>query len=112
MSRRRTAWAGGVVATMLLAVAGVPVAAAQPSSNRAPAAVDDVWDLAEDDTLHVRVVENDSDPDGDPLDVIAVTRPVHGTATLTGLGNIHYKPALNWTGVEELTYTVSDGRGN
>ena len=54
----------------------------------------------------------DYDADGDPLSIIAVsgtsTNGPAGNVTLSG-GNVHYTPASNFVGVDQFTYTISDG---
>ncbi|QDU19644.1 Ig-like domain-containing protein [Urbifossiella limnaea] len=53
---------------------------------------------------------NDTDADGDPLTVTAVTQGTNGTVTFTPTG-VTYTPAANFSGSDSFTYTVSDGNG-
>ena len=76
--------------------------------NRVPIATRDDEAILEDVTAVFDVLSNDSDPDGDPLTVTAVSGAVNGDATLEA-GGIRYTPDLNYFGIETLTYEVSDG---
>ena len=76
--------------------------------NRAPIATRDDEAILEDVTAVFDVLANDSDPDGDPLTVTAVSGAVNGNATLEA-GGIRYTPDPNYFGIETLTYEVSDG---
>ena len=76
--------------------------------NRAPIATRDDEAILEDVTAVFDVLANDSDPDGDPLTVTAVSGAVNGDATLEA-GGIRYTPDPNYFGIETLTYEVSDG---
>jgi hypothetical protein len=60
-------------------------------------------------TIHV--LANDTDPDGDPLTVIAVSTPPAGTAVINGDGTITYTSPPHHLGPKSFTYTISDGRG-
>jgi autotransporter-associated beta strand protein len=53
-----------------------------------------------------------SDPDNDPLSVIAAgpTSTNGGTVTLTST-SVTYQPAANFVGADLFNYTISDGRG-
>ncbi|HPH96687.1 MAG TPA: Ig-like domain-containing protein [Anaerolineaceae bacterium] len=69
----------------------------------------------------IDVLANDTDADGDPLSITALTQPVHGTATIAaGPADAHVPTALsqmyiNYTvnstffGTDTFTYTISDG---
>ena len=84
-----------------------------PPPNRAPTARDDTATTTRNYPLTVRVLDNDSDPDGDSLAVDrVVARPANGTATVSSdrLG-IDYAPSSGWTGMDTLTYRVTDGAG-
>ncbi|MES2569763.1 MAG: LamG-like jellyroll fold domain-containing protein [Verrucomicrobiota bacterium] len=64
--------------------------------------------------LTLNVLRNDSDPDGDPLRVIAVSRPGAGRVRINADGTLTYTPRLDlakFSGVDSFTYTVSDGFG-
>ena len=54
----------------------------------------------------------DYDADADPLSITAVsgtsTNGPSGNVTLSG-GNVHYTPATGFVGVDQFTYTISDG---
>lgn len=78
--------------------------------NDPPVAVDDEATTSEDTPIAISVLPNDSDPDGDALDVQSVTNPNHGTAVPSG-NSIVYTPDPGFDGADEFTYTVSDGQG-
>ncbi len=58
-------------------------------------------------TILIDVLANDTDPEGDPLAVTAVSAATNGVATLEA-GGIRYTPAQDFFGLETLTYEVSD----
>jgi hypothetical protein len=76
--------------------------------NDAPYAADDTAITPEDTTVSINILANDGDPDGNPLMLIAVSQPSHGTAAISGTV-IMYTPTLNFNGLDSLTYTISDG---
>ncbi len=53
---------------------------------------------------------NDSDVDGDALEITGVGQPAHGTATFSAT-QVRYQGAANYNGPDSFTYTVSDGHG-
>jgi hypothetical protein len=77
--------------------------------NDGPVAVDDSAETPEDTPVTVDVLDNDSDPDGDPLTVTAVSDPPHGAAAINPDGTVTYTPDLNFNGSDSFTYTISDG---
>lgn len=81
-------------------------------TNQAPIAVGDTFSVGEDGVLHVPangVLANDTDADGDGLAPTLVAGPSHGTLTLQADGSFDYTPAANYYGLDEFTYSVSDG---
>ena len=79
--------------------------------NDPPEAVDDAAETAEDTPVNIAVLDNDSDPDGDPLTVAEVSAPAHGTAVLTEAGTVQYAPEPDYHGPDRFTYVVSSGSG-
>ena len=78
--------------------------------NEAPVANDDVRSLTEDQAAAaLSVLGNDSDPDGDPLTIAAVTNPPKGTATIVG-NDVRYVPDANASGADTFTYTLGDSQ--
>ncbi len=82
--------------------------AVQP--NRPPVAATDAATTAFGTPVTIAVLANDSDPDGDPLSVSAVTLPAHGAAVISGT-RIVYSPEAGYAGPDSFGYTISDGRG-
>ncbi len=80
----------------------------------APDAVDDSSTIAEDSGANsINVLGNDSDVDGDPVTVTAVTQGAHGSvAIISGGTGVSYTPAANFFGSDSFTYTIGDGHGN
>ena len=65
----------------------------------------------EDVTVHVHVLTNDTDADGNPLHVGAISDPAHGTAVLAGGNAVAYTPDPNFNGTDSFTYEAVDPTG-
>lgn len=79
--------------------------------NHAPATQDDSASAPSGGTVSIPVLANDSDPDGDTLEVIGFGQPVFGSAAIEAGQSIRYTADAYWCGVETFSYTISDGRG-
>lgn len=95
---------GNISTTANVAVTITPV-------NDAPLAVDDTASTSTETPVTIPVLSNDSDPDGDALNVTAVSAPANGTTVISG-DTIIYTPAANFSGEETFTYTISDPEGS
>ena len=84
--------------------------------NRAPTATDDTYTvIAGSDSVVLDVLDNDSDPDGDPLSIADVDSGSDAVA-IDPAGGISFEPplALAGAGTTEtvsFTYAIADGRG-
>ncbi|MBI1192356.1 MAG: T9SS type B sorting domain-containing protein [Bacteroidetes bacterium] len=76
--------------------------------NDPPLAVADTFSVLEGVTTELFVLDNDSDPDGDPLDVFIVGAPVHGTALAPTLGSVFYTPVPGYSGPDSFVYRACD----
>ena len=77
-----------------------------------PDAVDDAISTNEDAPVTIPVRGNDTDPDGDPLTVTAVTQGANGTVVIDpASGNPVYTPNPDFNGSDTFTYTITDGNG-
>jgi large repetitive protein len=105
--------AGGVYSVVVTARDAAGLTATQTFSwtvtNPSPIATNDTATTNEDTPVTIAVLPNDSDPDGDPLVVIAASATV-GTATIAG-NQVQYTPPANFNGTATITYTISDGQG-
>jgi len=80
-------------------------------TNGPPAAADDTASTARDASVVVDVLANDTDPDGDELQLASVGTPADGTATARADGSVTYAPNAGFEGSDVFTYSVSDGEG-
>ena len=55
------------------------------------------------------LLANDSDPDGDPLRLAALTVPIQGHIAVNTDGRVTYTPPAGFVGNDTFTYQVSDG---
>jgi len=68
-----------------------------------PVANDDYYTTAEETILNVLapgVLNNDTDPDNDPLNAVMITDVTNGTLTLHINGSFTYTPELNFNGID------------
>ncbi|MCE9591159.1 MAG: tandem-95 repeat protein [Planctomycetes bacterium] len=82
--------------------------------NRAPVATNDTAAPVADSPFFVRILANDTDPDGelDPTTVVIVDQPDHGTAVADPVtGVILYTPNQGYVGADSFSYHVSDNDG-
>ena len=79
--------------------------------NDPPVAGDDTATVAEDGSVDVPVLANDSDPEGGPISVSAAGPAGHGSVSINANGTIHYAPAANYNGPDSFGYTVQDNVG-
>lgn len=81
-------------------------------TNAAPEAEDDSFDAAPHGTpTTLDVLANDSDPDGDDLEISFAGAPEHGTASTTDDWQIAYEPDEGFAGQESFEYVVIDPAG-
>ncbi len=81
--------------------------------NSRPVANDDSYSTAEDTPLNIAspgVLDNDNDPDGDPMTASPVNDPDHGVAVLATNGSFTYTPAADYSGPDTLSYVADDGQ--
>ncbi|HNN48385.1 MAG TPA: Ig-like domain-containing protein, partial [Marmoricola sp.] len=77
--------------------------------NNPPNAVNDSASTAEDtDTTPINVLINDSDPDGDDIEIAGSTDGANGTVTCS-LTSCTYTPDPDYFGTDTFTYTIHDG---
>ncbi|PLY13126.1 MAG: hypothetical protein C0631_14665, partial [Sedimenticola sp.] len=82
------------------------------SINSPPVAEDDYTVTDEDTPVTIQVLENDMDPDGDPITVTEVTQGENGSVIIDPVtGNPVYTPNPNFNGTDTFTYTISGGAG-
>jgi Ca2+-binding RTX toxin-like protein len=93
----------GNTASSTVAVTIVPV-------NDAPVANPDFASTPLVTPVVIDVLDNDTDVDGDPLSVTAATAP-NGTVEINPDGTLTYTPDAGFFGVDEITYTITDGQG-
>ena len=76
-------------------------------ASAGPVANDDIAVTGENESVSIDVLANDTDGDGDPLTIMSVSVPSHGTATHDGAAVI-YTPEPGFIGTDTFTYTITD----
>jgi VCBS repeat-containing protein len=77
--------------------------------NDAPVAQDDSANTFENTLVVIDVLANDSDVDGDTLNIQSITQGDSGTVSDNGDGTLSYTPNLDFTGADSFTYQMNDG---
>lgn len=73
-----------------------------------PVVVDDLAATIPGREIAIPVLANDYDPDGLPLTITRLQGPRMGSASIDG-ENIRYMAAAGFSGIDKITYTVTDG---
>lgn len=85
------------------------------AANVAPEAVGDVFSMMAGTVLTstISILDNDSDPDGDPLIIIedGSTNANGGSVQVSTDGTFSYTAASGFTGIDAFDYAVAHGRG-
>jgi hypothetical protein len=89
----------------------VSIEVVSTSTNLPPAAADDGETTAQDFSVLVDVLANDSDPDDDAITIDSITQPSFGSAAIIG-ERLQYTPNANFHGSDNFTYTIVDTSGN
>ncbi len=81
------------------------------SVNDPPVPQDDIFNSPISEAITIQVLENDSDPDGDPLQLVDVDPPDNGSVEIDGGNMVIYRPSPDHTGIARFRYTVTDPNG-
>lgn len=79
-------------------------------TNDTPLALDDAATVHEDSQVVIDVLANDTDADGDILQIASVGTGSHGVATIDN-GQLLYIPNANANGTDRVGYTTDDSNG-
>jgi hypothetical protein len=80
--------------------------------NDPPDTKDDKVSTREDVSISViDVLTNDTDPEGDSLNITAVTQGKNGSVKINTDNTLSYTPKANFNGSDSFTYTVCDSKG-
>jgi outer membrane protein OmpA-like peptidoglycan-associated protein len=80
--------------------------------NEPPVAEDDEYTVMEDSSGNLfSVLDNDSDPNGHAITIIAVSPPGHGTVSING-EQVSYTPNPGYFGTDVFSYTIEDELGD
>ncbi|KQY31933.1 hypothetical protein ASD38_23005 [Caulobacter sp. Root487D2Y] len=94
------------------APATVSVTVGAPPPNNPPTAVNDgTVQIVAGDTVNVNVTANDSDPDGDTLSIVSLSKTTSTKADYAFSGGTITVMAKSSKGGDSLTYTITDGKG-
>ena len=88
-----------------------PPAGALPKAVQLPVAVNDNYTISGVNPSTLYVLNNDYDPDGDPLSIYALTQPsgLNGSVSVVG-SQILFTPSRRFT-QDTFSYSISDGQG-
>jgi C1A family cysteine protease len=87
-------------------IKGLAVSRGQP-----PQSSNDTVTTNENVPVVVKVLANDTDPNGDTLSVAGVTAPAHGTAVISAKDAVTYTPVSGYNGTDLFTYIAQNARG-
>jgi Big-like domain-containing protein len=96
-----------VLCSLLMALPGCN----HGDENRDPIAADYTATTAREVPVTIKVLANDSDPDGDQLEVVDVTQGANGEVVLNDDGTVTYTPTEGFDGTDSFTYTIDDDHG-
>ncbi|MCL1473756.1 Ig-like domain-containing protein [Argonema antarcticum] len=80
--------------------------------NRSPVAKNDTITTQVNTPIQIKVLVNDTDPNGDPFTITSSSQGEHGKVEINrNRTNITYIPNPDFFGSDKFDYTISDGKG-
>ena len=80
--------------------------------NDPPVALEDARITGQDLPINIDVITgSDADVDGDTLTITGVTQPANGSVVVVTESIVTYLPDSGFAGVDNFSYTISDGNG-
>jgi dTDP-4-dehydrorhamnose 3,5-epimerase-like enzyme len=76
--------------------------------NRRPEAKGEQVYVAENESQQINLMQDVSDPDGDPLTLRIVQGPRHGSLSLNADGTYTYTPTAGWAGEDSFAFVAND----
>jgi len=76
-------------------------------ANKAPLAIDDVATTFKGESVVIKVLENDNDPEGDQLNLVSGVAQ-NGSVAINTDNTLTYIPNGDFIGVDEVSYTIKD----
>lgn len=89
---------------------GAATASVQATINTSPVAAADVAFSLDRQSVLINVLGNDTDRDGDPLQLVSIGANPRATIEIVGT-SVRFTPAADASAIETFTYVVGDGRG-
>lgn len=86
----------------------VDVAVGVETDNHAPVAQNDTYQLVQNQSATIDVLDNDADPENNLIHIQTYTQPLNGTVVLTLDGLLVYTPDVDYNGMDYFTYVVCD----
>jgi len=80
-------------------------------ANAPPVAQNDDKSTDEDTPLIIDVLQNDSDPENNPLSITEFSQAHNGAVSQTSDDKLRYTPAANFFGADSFNYSIADGLG-
>ena len=103
---------GYTVSDITGATAKASVSVSVTGTGRPPVARDDTLTTTVGTSATLALLANDSDPDGDPLSLVSLSLPQHGTLKVNVDQTVTYTPDAAYVGADEFRYVVGDGKGS
>ncbi|WP_287284042.1 Ig-like domain-containing protein [Okeania sp. SIO2G4] len=92
-------------------IATVTINVISPGEQR-PIANSDTATTTQGNPVTINVLENDTDPQDSPVEILATTDPSNGAIANNNNGTITYTPLPEAIGEDTFTYTIIDPEGN
>src|SRR4029078_3276569 len=81
------------------------------TSNYVPVVQNEFRETIQDVPVSLFPLANDSDPEGEPLSLTALSSPAKGTVSVIPYDYVTYTPSPGTFGTDTFTYVVEDAQG-
>ena len=93
--------------------ASLPIETALQVENSLPVLGDDKFEIEAGGILVIsksQLLNNDADADSDPMEIVDISQPSVGRLAANQSGDLVYRPAEGFAGVDSFKYTVTDNK--